>query len=95
MTRHPDKIAENKLRRIADRRGLTLKKSPRRDSKALDYGTYKLIIETEDADGKHEHEWRAGLRFDQIEAALDEYSAQEDAATPDDPRTEENDPCAD
>lgn len=90
MTRHPDKIAENKLRRIAKRRGLTLKKVPRRDTKALDYGTYKLTIETEDAEGKHAHEWRAGLRFDQIEAALDEYSQQEDAATPDDPRNEES-----
>ncbi len=89
MTRHPDKIAENKLRRIAERRGLTLRKSPRRDPKALDYGTYRLTIDTEDAEGEHEHEWRAGLRFDQIEAALDAYSAQEDAAAPDDPRTAE------
>lgn len=37
-----DKIRENRLRRIAARQGLTLRKSPRRDSHALGYGTYML-----------------------------------------------------
>ena len=38
-----DKIRENHMRRRADRYGLKLKKSPRRDPKAVDYGLYALI----------------------------------------------------
>jgi hypothetical protein len=38
-----DKTRENRLRRKADRRGLRLKKSPRRDPQAMDFGLYALI----------------------------------------------------
>jgi len=38
-----DKVRENRLRRMADRQGLVLKKSRRRDPRALDYGSYWLI----------------------------------------------------
>ncbi len=38
-----EKIRENRLRRMADRQGLRLKKSGRRDPRALDYGMYMLI----------------------------------------------------
>jgi hypothetical protein len=38
-----DKIRENRLRRMAERQGLYLKKSRRRDPLALDYGAYWLI----------------------------------------------------
>jgi hypothetical protein len=41
-----DKIRENRLRRIAVRQGLTLRKSPRRDPRALGYGTYMLANST-------------------------------------------------
>jgi hypothetical protein len=41
-----DKIRENRLRRIAARQGLTLRKSPRRDPRALGYGTYMLADST-------------------------------------------------
>jgi hypothetical protein len=34
---------ENRLRRMAQRRGMKLVKSRRRDVRALDYGTYMLI----------------------------------------------------
>lgn len=37
------KVRENRLRRMAERQGLALKKSPRRDPHALGYGTYMLI----------------------------------------------------
>ena len=37
-----DKVRENRLRRIAERRGLALSKSRRRDPRATDYGTYSL-----------------------------------------------------
>jgi hypothetical protein len=36
-------IMENRLRRMAQRRGMKLVKSRRRDVRALDYGTYMLI----------------------------------------------------
>ena len=36
----PDKIRENRLRRMADRQGLRVVKSPRRDTRAWDYGRY-------------------------------------------------------
>ena len=38
-----DKVRENRLRRMADRRGLTLVRSRRRDPHALDYGLYWLV----------------------------------------------------
>ena len=38
-----DKIRENRLRRMADRQGLRLQKSRRRDPRAIDYATYMLI----------------------------------------------------
>ena len=37
------KTRENRLRRVAQRRGLVLKKNPRRDPRALDYGSYMLV----------------------------------------------------
>lgn len=36
------KVAENRVRRAAERRGLRVRKSPRRDRGALDYGTYRV-----------------------------------------------------
>ena len=38
-----DKVRENRLRRVAERRGLKLVKCPRRDPGALDYGTFALV----------------------------------------------------
>ena len=38
-----DKVRENRLRRVAQRRGLELSRSRRRDPAALDYGLYALI----------------------------------------------------
>ena len=38
-----NKVEENRLRRMADRQGLRLSKSRRRDPKALGYGLYALI----------------------------------------------------
>jgi hypothetical protein len=37
------KVAENKLRRSADRQGLRLEKSRSRDPRAIDYGLFALI----------------------------------------------------
>ncbi len=41
------KVTENRIRRAAQRQGLMLQKSRRRDPRAYDYGTYRLI------DGRH------------------------------------------
>ena len=38
-----EKVHENRLRRAAERQGLRLVKSRRRDPRALDYGGYWLI----------------------------------------------------
>jgi hypothetical protein len=35
-------VGDNRLRRAAERQGLTLSKSRRRDPRATDYGTYQL-----------------------------------------------------
>lgn len=37
-----DQIRENRLRRMAERQGLTLQKSRRRDPLALGYGTFQV-----------------------------------------------------
>ena len=38
-----EKVRENRLRRMADRRGYALEKSRRRDPDAVTYGTYQLV----------------------------------------------------
>src|SRR5579859_2201461 len=38
-----DKVKENRLRRIAERRGLRLEKSRRRDQRAPDYNGFMLV----------------------------------------------------
>jgi hypothetical protein len=38
-----DKIRENRLRRMADRQGLILRKSRARDERSLTYGCYQLV----------------------------------------------------
>lgn len=43
-----DKVRENRARRAAERQGLTLLKSRRRDRRALGYGRYQL----NDVDGR-------------------------------------------
>lgn len=65
-----EKIRENRLRRMADRQGLRLEKSRRRDPRALDYGTYWLV----DADRNTPVVWGSqsgyGLSLDDVERAL-------------------------
>jgi hypothetical protein len=38
-----EKTRENRLRRMAERQGYTLKKSRRRDPRAIDYGMYVIV----------------------------------------------------
>jgi hypothetical protein len=42
-----DKVRENRLRRMAERQGLRLVKSRRRDPRAIDFGGYMIVdVET-------------------------------------------------
>ena len=43
MTDLEYKVLENRLRRAAERQGLRLEKSRRRDTRAIDWGTYQLV----------------------------------------------------
>lgn len=38
-----EKVRENRIRRMADRQELILRKSRRRDPRATDYGSYSLV----------------------------------------------------
>lgn len=38
-----EKVRENRLRRVAERQGLALQKSKRRDPHALDYGLWMIV----------------------------------------------------
>lgn len=42
---NPEKVREDRLRRMARRQGLQLSKNPRRDPRAYDYGSYMLVNE--------------------------------------------------
>jgi hypothetical protein len=43
MPETPDKVRENRVRRMAERQGLILRKSRRRDRRAWDFGSYWLM----------------------------------------------------
>lgn len=63
-----EKIRENRLRRMADRQGLRLHKSRRRDYRALDYGTF---IISDDRNRLVYGEWpTSGLTLDEVEKYL-------------------------
>lgn len=60
-----EKVQENRLRRKADRQGLRLEKSRRRDPQAIDYGRYRLV------DARHNAVAFGAASFD-FEATLEE-----------------------
>ena len=59
-----EKVRENRLRRAADRQGLVLTKSKRRDPRALDFGLWWLHR------GDQLVTAEAGVSLDEIEAHL-------------------------
>lgn len=71
-TDRAEKTRETRLRRMADRQGLRLVKSRRRDPHAHDFGTYILVdtatngVVAGGADGLFQH----GLDLDDIEREL-------------------------
>lgn len=58
-----EKVRENRLRRAAQRQGLFLRKSGRRDPRAIDYGVYWLV------NRRTGHE-TSGLSLDEVEETL-------------------------
>jgi len=66
------KIRENRLRRAAQRQGLTLAKSRRRDPRATDYGTYMLTDTSTNTVVAHGGQSGYGLSLDEVESALNE-----------------------
>lgn len=69
-----EKIRENRVRRAAERQGLRLVKSRRRDPRAYDYGTYMLVDGRTNAIvcGQPVTGQNGSASLDQIEAALRE-----------------------
>lgn len=65
-----DRVRENRIRRIAERRGFIVQRSRRRDPQALDYGKYWLI----EAEGMREVLSRVEL--DDVEAWLKAYERE-------------------
>jgi len=61
-----EKTREVRLRRMAERQGLVLHKSRRRDPRALDYGHYRLVAASTDVPVT----WEGGGTLDEIEAYL-------------------------
>ena len=64
-----EKVRENRLRRMAQRQGLILQKSRRRDPRAPDFGTYWLVDRNYNTIVAGES---FGMDLDAVEAALNE-----------------------
>ena len=63
------RVKENRLRRMANRQGLSLVKTKRRDTRATDYGTFKVVdAKTGMLDQRADQ--RAGLSIDEVEQLL-------------------------
>lgn len=64
-----EKVRENRLRRMASRQRLVLRKSRRRDPRATDYGTFQLLdFNNRLVLGDRDHGF--GRDLDEIEAFL-------------------------
>ena len=62
------KVRENRLRRMADRQGLTVEKCRRRDPRAIGFATYRVVASDGSVVAGDEHEY--GLDLDGVEAFL-------------------------
>jgi hypothetical protein len=67
-----DKVRENRLRRAAQRQGLALTKSRRRDPRATDYGTYMLVNVRTNAVVASGSRSGYGMNLDDVEDHLNE-----------------------
>lgn len=62
-----EKVRENRLRRMAERQGLALQKSRRRDPRAIDYDMYILVDPSTNTVVAGLVEGRAAFTIDEIE----------------------------
>lgn len=67
-----EKVRENRLRRMAERQGLRLEKSRRRDPRATDFGTYHLVTAADNTLAAWGLSSGYGLSLDDVERALTE-----------------------
>lgn len=82
-----DKIRENRLRRMAERQGLQLQKSRRRDPRALDYARYQLVDVYTNALVAGSSPWGGyGLDLDDVEEFLTSNGGDDHPATQPPPR---------
>ena len=65
-----EKTRETRLRRMAERQGLALHKSRRRDWRALDFGTYGLYDARNNTLEVGDSSTGFGLTIDEVEASL-------------------------
>jgi hypothetical protein len=65
-----DKVYENRLRRMAARKGLALQRARRRDPDAVDYGRYRLVSTAAVGVGYSAREIPFELTLDQVEEAI-------------------------
>ena len=65
-----DKVRENKVRRMAQRQGLAVKKSRRRDPRALNYGTYWIVDPFKNTVVAGDTNNGYGMGLDEVEAWL-------------------------
>ena len=65
-----DKVLENRMRRMAERQGLVLQKSARRDPKARDYGLYRLLVDHRDMED-HARITPYSLTFSEVRERLE------------------------
>jgi hypothetical protein len=70
MGAQAEKVRENRLRRMAERQGLTLVKSRRRDPRALDYGRWTVLEAASNRVVADEMDSPHGLTIKQVEAYL-------------------------
>ena len=64
------KIRENRLRRMAERQGLSVRKSRRRDPRAVDYGLYHLVDTDLNAIIAGGSPWNYSMTLDDVEEWL-------------------------
>jgi hypothetical protein len=68
--RAASKVWEDRIRRMARRQGLRVEKSRRRDTRAVDYGTYRLVDPATNSVVSYGGSTPYGLTLDEIEKAL-------------------------
>jgi hypothetical protein len=68
---YDEKVRENRARRAAERQGLKLEKSRRRDPRALEFGTYRLVHEKTKTIVAGNRPQGYGFDLDAIEAVLE------------------------